>query len=77
MMCIADGKYDHETIVIIQFLYNKPHYNTDLDNKVVLWPPIFLNGNLQKNYRKMTIKWSFPYHSFVKLSNDHEMVIFL
>ena len=28
----------------------------------------FYHGTLQMNYRKMTIKWSFSYNSFVKLS---------
>ena len=27
---------------------------------------IFYHGILQRNYRKMTIKWSFSYNSFVK-----------
>ena len=27
----------------------------------------FYNGILQRNYRKMTIEWSFSYNSFVKL----------
>ena len=30
----------------------------------------FYRGILQRNYRKMTIKWSFSYNSFVKLSLD-------
>ena len=33
---------------------------------------------LQKNYRKMTIKWSFSYNSFVKFQNwepQHDPVI--
>ena len=31
-------------------------------------PNFFHHGHLQRNYRKMTIKWSFSYNSFVKLS---------
>ena len=38
-------------------------------NPMMLWLPIFLYpGIFQKNYRKMTIKWSFSENSFVKLS---------
>ena len=58
-----------------QALYNTPHYNTDLNNNtVILWLPkciameLFCHGILQRNYRKMTILWSFSYNSFVKLS---------
>ena len=50
------------------FLYTslKPRlgYNT-----VMLWLPIyFCHGILQRSYRKMTIKWSFSYNSFVNIS---------
>ena len=31
---------------------------------------LFYHGILLRNYRKMTIKWSFSYNSFVKLSVD-------
>ena len=37
-------------------------------NMVMLWLPNFYHGILQKNCRKMIIKWSFSYNSFVKLS---------
>ena len=30
-------------------------------------PKFFYHGILQRNYRKMTITWSFSYNSFVKL----------
>ena len=35
---------------------------------IMMWLPIFFQRILQRNYRKMTIKWSFSYYSFVKLS---------
>ena len=34
----------------------------------VVAPKIFNHGILQRNFRKMTIRWSFSYVSFVKLS---------
>ena len=34
---------------------------------VILWLSNFFHGILQTNYRKMIIKWSFFYNSFVKL----------
>ena len=37
-------------------------------NMVMLWRPNFYHGILQRNYRKMTMKWSFSYYSFIKLS---------
>ena len=30
---------------------------------------------LQRNYRKMTILWSFPYNSFVKFQVKHNMTV--
>ena len=32
----------------------------------VVAPKYFYHGILQRNYRKMTIKWSFSYNFFVK-----------
>ena len=54
----------------VQSLYNMPHYKTDLDiTRSCCGSLIFhYRGILQRNYRKMTIPWSFSYHSFVKLS---------
>ena len=50
-------------------LYNTPQYNTDLDIiRHVATPKYFYHRILQSNYRKITISWSFPYNSFVKLS---------
>ena len=48
----------------VQSLYNTPHYNTDLD---ITHSCNSFHGILQRNYRKMTIEWSFSYNSFVKL----------
>ena len=46
--------------------YNTPGYNTDLDITWSCGSQIFYHGILQRNHRKMTIKWSFSYNSFVK-----------
>ena len=35
-------------------------------NTVMLWLPYFFNMELYKGVRKMTMKWSFSYNSFVK-----------
>ena len=37
---------------------------------------IFNHEILQRKYRKMTIKWSFPYYSFVKLSLYNEVCFY-
>ena len=34
----------------------------------VVAPKCFNHGILQMNFKKFTMKWSFPYNSFVKLS---------
>ena len=50
-------------------LYNISHYNSDFNRTWLYWgSQFFYHGILQKNYRKMTIKWSFSYNSFVELS---------
>ena len=61
--------YPHLTdLGTVQSLYNTPHYNKDLDiHGHVVTPNFFYHGILQKNARKMTIKWSFSYNSFIKL----------
>ena len=42
-------------------------YNADLDiTQSCCGSQFFYHGILQRNYRKMTIKWSFSYNSFVK-----------
>ena len=50
----------------VQLLYNTPHYSMDLD---ITWSccgsQIFYHGILQRNYKKITIKWSFFYNFFV------------
>ena len=52
--------------------YNTPGYSADLDMK--LWkchaaaPKFLYHVILDRNYRKITIKWSFSYNSSVKLS---------
>ena len=61
---------------ILQSPYNAPHYNMDLDRTwscsgsqtFLLLKFYIYYGILQRNSRKMTIKWSFSYNSFVKLS---------
>ena len=54
----------------LQSFYNTPHYNKGLIYATVkLWPrKYFYHGILQRNYGKMTMKWSFSYNYFVKLS---------
>ena len=32
-------------------------------------PQFFFHEILQRSYKKMTIKWSFSYNSFIKLSS--------
>ena len=49
----------------VQSHYKVPQYNMDLD---ITWPKYFYHGILPRDYRKMTIKRSFSYNSFVKLS---------
>ena len=60
------------TLSTVHFLYNTPHYIMDLDTHVTqssCGSQLFLyHCILQRNYWKMTIKWSFSYKSFVKLS---------
>ena len=52
----------------VQTLYNILHYNTDLDiTRPCCGSQTFDHWILQRNYRKMTIKWSFSCNSFVKL----------
>ena len=52
----------------VKFLYNTTHYYTDLD---ITWPCCdsqnILPWNFTKKLRKMTMKWSFSYNSFVKI----------
>ena len=50
----------------VQSLYGTAHYKTDLVITRSCCPKSFYHGTLQRNYRKMTI--SFSYNSFVKLS---------
>ena len=51
----------------LQSFYSIPPYNTDLDiTQSCCGSQFFYHGILQRNYRKMTIKWSFSYNSFVK-----------
>ena len=53
----------------VQSLYNTPHYYMYLDlTQLCCDSHFFYHGILQRNYRKMTIEWSFSYYSFVKLS---------
>ena len=53
----------------VHSLYNIPHYNIDLDITRSCGSQFsFFHGILQRKYRKMTIRWSFSYYSFVKLS---------
>ena len=50
----------------LQSVYNISHYNTDLNRTWLCWgSEFFYHGILR---RKMTIKWSFSYNSFVELS---------
>ena len=57
------GKY-----CTVQFLYKKLHYHSNLDIlRSCCGSQVFYHGILQRNYRKMTIIWSFSYNSFVKL----------
>ena len=52
----------HPGIYMYMYLYMKQGHN-------VAPKRCFLcHGILQRNYRKMTIKWSFSYNSIVKLS---------
>ena len=56
-------------VVTVQSLYNTPHYNTDLDITCHGVAKKKVNhGILQRNYKKMTIKWPFSYVFFAKLS---------
>ena len=55
-------------IYTVQSLYITPHYNTHLDIAgLCSGSQCFLPWNFTKNYRKMTIKWSFSSYSIVKL----------
>ena len=59
----------------VQSLYNTPPYNTDMDiTQLCCGSQFFYHGFLQRNYRKMTMKWSFPYNSFVKLSGHFPII---
>ena len=49
----------------MQSLYNAPHLGI---TQACCDFHIFYHGILQRNYRKMTMEWSFSYNSFVKLS---------
>ena len=52
----------------VQSLYNTPNFNMNVNlTHSCCVSQFFYHGILQRNYRKMTIKWSFSY-SFVKLS---------
>ena len=53
----------YNAVDTVQSLYNTPHYNMDSDITLMMW----LHGFLQRYYRKMTMKWSFSYNTFVKL----------
>ena len=73
----ADTNLTSMRLSTVQNLHNMPHFNTDFD---VTWsfccPHIFFYlGILQRNYRKMTMKRSFSYNSFVKLSLKHDSLI--
>ena len=52
-----------------QSLYNTPCFYMESD---IIWScyssQFFYHVILQNNYKRMTMKWSFPYNSFVKLS---------
>ena len=53
----------------VQSLYNTPHYNTDLDiTRSDYGFQFFYDGILQRNHRKITLKWSIPFiaNSFLK-----------
>ena len=55
----------------VKSLYKTICYNTDLDitwSHSVIAHNFFYHEILQRSYRKMTMKWSFSYKSFVKLS---------
>ena len=46
----------------VQSLYKTLHYKMDLDiTRSCCGSQVFNHGILPKNYRKMTIKWSFSY----------------
>ena len=61
--------FSHDVVhLIVQFLYSTPHYNMDLDiTQSCCGFQIIYHGILQRNDRKMCIKWSFSYSSFVEL----------
>ena len=63
-----DGNYLQCSIKVIT---NTNRYNTDLDktlSSLVVAPKFFNQVIFQRDYRKMTIKWSFAFSSFVKWS---------
>ena len=55
----------------VPLVYNTPRYNIDLDMTQscchVVASKLFIHVIFQRSYRKMTIKWSFSYKSFVKI----------
>ena len=51
----------------VQSLYNTPCYNADLGlTRSCCGSHFFYHGILQRNFRKMTIVWSFSYNFLVK-----------